>query len=196
MSTGLLETAIEFHGHKCPAMPLGLRAGLAAMKKLEIERASNKELYCMLETGPAHAMKCFGDGVMVATGCTYGKGNIEEINHSKTAITLIDIKTKKAVRVIVKPEFQKKGLSSKFVKMREEGIEPKDIPPGIIDPIVENVMKQSDDVLFNISDVFDVDFTPKKSTFEWYECENCGELVFAHGIRLKDKKKLCLACFG
>jgi len=24
------ETALKFHGHKCPAMPMGLRAGLAA----------------------------------------------------------------------------------------------------------------------------------------------------------------------
>ena len=35
----LLSLAIEFHGHKCPAMPLGLRAGLAAMKALGVQRA-------------------------------------------------------------------------------------------------------------------------------------------------------------
>jgi len=194
LEKNLLETAIKFHGHKCPAMPLGLRAGLAAMKKLEVERASNKELYCRLETGPAHAMKCFGDGVMVATGCTYGKGNIEEINHSKTAITLINVKTKKAVRVIVKPEFQKKGLNSEFIKMRKKGVEPKYVPIEIIDPIVENIMNQPDEVLFNISEVFDFGFEPKKSTFEWYECDGCGEVVFAHGIRIKDGKKLCISC--
>jgi len=39
----LLESAIAFHGHKCPAMPLGIRVGLAAMKALGVERASNKE---------------------------------------------------------------------------------------------------------------------------------------------------------
>lgn len=25
------DTAMKFHGHKCPAMPIGLRAGLAAI---------------------------------------------------------------------------------------------------------------------------------------------------------------------
>ena len=94
----LLEAGIKFHGHKCPAMPLGLRAGLTAMKKLGVVHASNKELYCFLETGPSHAMMCFGDGVQVATGCTYGKGNIEKLNYSKTAIILIDVKTKRAIR--------------------------------------------------------------------------------------------------
>ncbi len=41
----LLEIGMEFHGHKCPAMPLGIRAGLSAMKKLGVNHASNKELF-------------------------------------------------------------------------------------------------------------------------------------------------------
>ena len=60
-------------------MPLGIRAGLAAMKKLGVERASNKELFCFVETGPSHATMCFVDGVQVATGCTYGKANMEKM---------------------------------------------------------------------------------------------------------------------
>ena len=190
----LLKMAIEFHGHKCPAMPLGLRAGLAALKKLGVERASNKELFCFFEGGPAHAQMCFGDGVQVATGCTFGKENIEKLNYSKLAITLIDVKNKKAVRVAVKPDFQKKGLGSKFVQMRKEGIEPKDIPSDIVEPAIENIMKQPDEVLFKISEVFNSDFKGKKSTFEWYECENCGEVIFIPGLRIKEGKKVCVAC--
>lgn len=91
----LLKIGIEFHGHKCPAMPLGMRAGLAALKKLGVERASNKELYCYCETGPSHATACFVDGLQVSTGCTFGKGNIEKLNQGKTAFTLVDIKNKK-----------------------------------------------------------------------------------------------------
>ena len=192
----LLEMGIKFHGHKCPAMPLGLKAGLAAMKKLGVERASNKELYCLCETGFSHATMCFVDGVQVATGCTFGKSNIEKLNYSKNAITLIDVKKKKAVRVVLNPEFQKKGLSSKFVQMRKEGIEPKDIPSEIVDPIIENIMKQPDEVLFKISEVFDYDFKSKKSAFEWYECEECGEIVFSCGVRVKNGKKVCIPCSG
>jgi len=43
----LLGMTIEFHGHKCPAMPLGIRVGLAAMNALGVGRAKNKELYCL-----------------------------------------------------------------------------------------------------------------------------------------------------
>ncbi len=39
------DTAMKFHGHKCPAMPLGLRAGHAAMRILGVERSKDKELF-------------------------------------------------------------------------------------------------------------------------------------------------------
>ena len=191
----LLNLGIRFHGHKCPAMPLGLRAGVAAMKRLDVKRASNKELYCLCETGFAHATMCFVDGVQVATGCTFGKSNIEKLNYSKNAIILIDVKRGEAVRVALNPEFQKNGLSSKFVQLRKEGVEPKDIPSDVVDPMIENIMKQPDKILFKTSEVFDYDFKGKKSTFEWYECEKCKEVVFAYGMRIKNGKKVCIPCF-
>jgi len=197
MDKALLEMAIRFHGHKCPAMPLGLRAGLAAMKKLGVEHAAyNKELYCICETGFAHATMCFVDGVQVATGCTFGKSNIEKLDYEKNAITLIDVEKKKAVRVALNPEFQKKGLGSQFVQMRSKGIEPQDIAADIIDPMIENIVAQPDQALFRISNLFDYDFKGKKGTFEWHQCEECGEIVFAHGVRIKSGKKLCIPCAG
>ena len=74
----LFEEGMKFHGHKCPAMPMGLRAGLVAMKVLGVERSKDKELKVIAETGKGHAAGCFLDGIMVATGCTYGKSNIEK----------------------------------------------------------------------------------------------------------------------
>jgi formylmethanofuran dehydrogenase subunit E len=68
------DLAAQFHGHKCPAMPMGLRAGLEAMKALGVERAKDKELIVESETGEGHAAGCFVDGIMAATGGTYGKG--------------------------------------------------------------------------------------------------------------------------
>lgn len=46
------------------------------------------------------------------------KANIEKRGYCKNAITLIDVKSKKAIRVALNPDFQKKGLSSKFVQLR------------------------------------------------------------------------------
>jgi len=194
MDKSLLELGLDFHGHKCPAMPLGIRTGLAAMKALGVDRATNKELYCLVETGPAHATMCFVDGVQVATGCTFGKANIEKLNYGKNAIILIDPSSKRAVRVALKPEFQKQGLSSEFVKLRKQGIEPKDISPEIVDPVVEQIWSLPDEEMLVAGDVYQVDWKVKKGTFEWQECEKCGEVTFAHGLRVVNGKHVCIPC--
>jgi len=194
MDKSLLELGIAFHGHKCPAMPLGIRTGLAAMKALGVERASNKELYCICETGYAHATMCFVDGVQVATGCTFGKANIEKTGYEKNAITLMDVKSRRAVRVAVQPESQKKGLTSEFVKLRGQGIEPKDITPEIVDPMIERIWSLPADDMLVIGEVREVEWKPKKGTFEWEQCAACGEVTFAHGLRVVEGKHLCIPC--
>lgn len=67
----LLELGLKFHGHKCPAMPMGLKAGLYAMEKLGVERAKDGQLQVILELDENHCATCFADGVQVATGCTF-----------------------------------------------------------------------------------------------------------------------------
>jgi len=196
MDSSLLEMGIAFHGHKCPAMPLGIRVGLAAMKALGVERASNKELYCICETGSAHATMCFVDGVQVATGCTFGKANIEKLGYEKNAITLIDVKTKRAVRVALNAEFQKKGLGSEFVKLRSQGVEPNDIAPEIVDPMIERICSLPDEEILVVYDVHETDWQPRKGTFEWAACEKCGEVTFAHGLRVVGGKHTCISCSG
>ena len=59
----LFETGLKFHGHRCPAMPMGLKAGLAARKALGMEHAKDKELFVESETGKGHAAGCFLDGI-------------------------------------------------------------------------------------------------------------------------------------
>jgi len=190
----LLQIGVAFHGHVCPAMPLGIRAGLAAMKALGVSRAHNKELFCYCETGDAHATMCFVDGVQVATGCTYGKANIKKLNYSKNAITLIDVKKERGVRVSLNPEFQKKGLASEFVKLRSQGIEPQDIPPHVVEPLIDRIRSLPDEEILIIGEVRDVQWRPGKGTFEWITCENCGEITFAHGIRIARGRRVCIPC--
>jgi formylmethanofuran dehydrogenase subunit E len=48
-----LELGLAFHGHKCPAMPLGLRAGAAAMNRLGVERAPDGQLAALIAAPPA-----------------------------------------------------------------------------------------------------------------------------------------------
>jgi formylmethanofuran dehydrogenase subunit E len=193
----LFEVGMKFHGHKCPAMPMGLRAGLAAMKTLDVERARDKELFVVSETGKEHAAGCFLDGIMTATGCTYGKSNIEKRYFNKMAFTLIDQQTGRAVRVSLKPDFFEKALASPFVQKRKAGVSPQDIQPEIADPLVDRILSMDESVFLDIGDVHDTGVKKGKGIFTAKRCASCGELTFVNKLRsTEDGRWVCIPCSG
>ena len=192
-----LDVAMKFHGHKCPAMPMGLRAGLKAMEVLGVERAKDKELFVLSETGKGHAAGCFLDGIMTATGCTYGKSNVQKLYYNKLAFTLIDQKTGRSVRVSVKPDFFEKALNSPFVQRRKEGVPPQDIPPEITDPLVDKLLTVPVEEFLDIGEIKEVPVEKKAGIFEAKRCDSCGELTFVNKLRLStDGRLVCIPCSG
>lgn len=190
------DLALEFHGHKCPAMPMGLRAGAAAMNALGVERSQDKELILLAETGDDHAAGCFVDGLMTVTGCTYGKSNIKKSYEGKMAFTLVDAVAGKAVRVQLKPDFFGGMLNSPFVQKRKSGVLPQNIDAEITDPLVAGILVKPEADFLIVSDVFEYALEKKKSVFETELCSSCGERVFANKLLEKDGKRICLKCSG
>ncbi len=188
---------LTFHGHKCPAMPLGLRAGLAAMKTLGVNRALNKELFIYSETGKGHAAGCFLDGIMIATGCTYGKSNIQKLYYNKMAFTLIEATTGKAVRVSLTADFFESTLDSTFVQQRLKGVEPQNIPAEITDPLVNKILKLDKDQFLEIGKIQQLDIVKSSGTFKAKRCQACGEATFVNKLRInEDEKIVCIPCSG
>ncbi len=192
----LFDMAVKFHGHRCPAMPMGLRAGIAALTALGVERARDKELHVISETGKGHAAGCFLDGVMAATGCTYGKSNIEKTYWNKMAFTLVDTKKGRAVRVSLKPEFLEQALKSPFVQHRRQGVPPQDVPAGVLQPILDRVLSLPEERFLNVSDPFDVPWQGGRTCFEVVRCDGCGEAVFTNAVAETEGKTLCRGCAG
>ncbi len=192
----ILETGLKFHGHKCPAMPMGLRAGLAAMNALGVERSQDKELRVLAETGEGHAAGCFLDGIMTATGCTYGKSNIKKLYYNKMAFTLIDARTGRAVRVSLKPEFFAQALQSPFVQQRKAGVPPQDVPAAIADPLVDKVLNLPEEMFLSIGPVQQVEVSRGKAEFEARPCAKCGELTFVNKLQESPGGPLCIPCRG
>jgi formylmethanofuran dehydrogenase subunit E len=193
----LFEVGLKFHGHKCPAMPMGLRAGMAAMKALGVERAQDKELFAVSETGKGHAAGCFLDGIMTATGCTYGKSNIEKLYFNKMAFTLVDQQTGRAVRVSLKPDFFKKALASPFVQKRKTGVPPQNIEPEIAEPLVERILALDEDAFLDLGPVHQVEVVKGKPSFTAKRCAGCGELTFVNKLRVtEDGAFVCIPCSG
>lgn len=191
------ETGLKFHGHKCPAMPLGIRAGLAAMKTMGVKRSQDKELFVEAETGKGHAAGCFLDGIMTATGCTYGKSNIRKHYYNKMAFTLIDQVTGRSVRVSLKPDFFEKALASPFVQKRKEGVPPQDISAEITDPLVERILSLDESEFLDIGEVKKVEVKKGKGLFTAKRCDKCGEVTFVNKLRVtEDGKQVCIPCSG
>lgn len=193
----LFELGMKFHGHKCPAMPMGLRAGMAAMGALGVARARDKELFVVSETGKGHAAGCFLDGIMTATGCTYGKSNIEKRYFNKMAFTLIDQRTGRAVRVSLKPDFFEKALASPFVQKRKAGIPPQNIEPELADPLVDRILTLDENAFLDIGVVHQVEIHKGKASFTAKRCGACGELTFVNKLRVTEEGQLvCVPCSG
>jgi len=191
----MFEHGVYFHNHLCAAMPLGLRAGLLARKKLKVEREQSKELALLSESGTGHLMQCFLDGVMMATGCTYGKGNCEKLNYNKMAFVLVDVLENKAVRVAIKPEFIGQALNSPFLKKREEGIPPEMIEPEIAEAAVNRILALPEKELFKVGEVYDYRHNYSQEGPAVF-CEKCGEVVFGSKVRVMKDSKLCIPCSG
>ena len=91
----ILEISMQDHDHLCPRQILGARIGMAGMKVLNFtEPPQKKELLIISETDG-----CFVDGVIAATGCTVGHRTLRVEDYGKVAVTFVDVKSEKAIRV-------------------------------------------------------------------------------------------------
>ena len=190
-----LELGQKFHGHKCPAMPNGLRVGAAALNKLGVERTGDSNLHAIIETGEYHCATCFADGIQTITGCTLGKGNIEKNPMGKWGLTLIDKDTNRAVRVVPKAQPMLATKDTPFFNnYRMKGVSPTQVPDEVVEPLIEKVMNLPDEALLNISEVFDYEWKEPSHSFESFICEECGEMTVMQYGRIKGNKKVCISC--
>ncbi len=191
-----LEKLFDFHGHKCWASVLGLRAGLIALRELNTQRTGTRSLYCLIEVGHAHGAVCFADGVQVATGCSTGKGNLIRVPKGKLAFTLIDIKNWKQVRIAYNGKLKDKLANTAFMKKRAGGIPPTEIPDEEAMEVVNIVLSAPEEEIFFISYVTDTNFEPPEEVLGSIICEICGEWVSIPYIRILGDKKVCIDCAG
>jgi len=189
------KAGLLLHGHNCPAMPMGLRAGFAALETLGVQRAADGQLTALVEIDRDHCGTCYADGVQMATGCTFGKGNIQKLSYGKFVLTLIDNKTGRSVRVMTRPEMIQRSQESEFIQFRKNGVPASQIDPKLVDPMVEMVLSAPAESLFQIGEV--VENTPPKlrtQDFKTITCAECGEVAVERYARVKNGRVVCMPC--
>lgn len=198
MDKAILEKAFEFHGHICWASAAGVRAGIVALRELGVQRTgSSGELHCKIEIGENHGAQCFADGVQYATGCTFGKDNIEKTGWGKLALTLIDKKNEKAVRVSYKPGRHKMIAESSFMRKRGQGIPPTEIPREEAMAMADIVWEAPESEVLIIGKVEDYSWENDfGEIMGLVPCSQCGELVSKVYLRVVGDKNMCIPCSG
>ena len=191
----LYKVGLALHGHKCPAMPLGLRAGLAAMEALGVQHAPDGQLTALVEIDRNHCSTCFADGVQVTTGCTFGKGNIRSLGYGKFAVTLIDNKTGRSVRVVATPEAMRRSQQSEFIEYRKKGVPASQVDPKIGAPLIDAVLAEKVEVLFKVEPIKQTQVPPMPPhAFDTILCAECGEVTVERYARVKHGKIVCMPC--
>ena len=187
--------AYEFHGHRCPFLPIGYRMGRAAMRELGVSRVRDHGTYALVEIGVGHPQTCMADGVMVATGCTYGKLLMERLDLGKMALILYS-PGRGARRVYLRSEFQDELAKEEFFSFRRRGVEPSEIPPEVAERAIERVLVAPDAEMFTIQNLPDFRFSRPPGSFARVKCGHCGEYVFERYARPVNGTPVCLSCSG
>jgi formylmethanofuran dehydrogenase subunit E len=189
------KAGLLLHGHKCPAMPMGLRAGMAALEALGVDRAADGQLTALVEIDSEHCGTCYADGVMMATGCTFGKGNIRKLGYGKFALTLIDNKTGRSVRVVTRNETTRRNQESEFIQFRKKGVPASKIDPILVEPMVDFVLAAATENLFIVETIKETKLVPgRPHDFNTQVCSDCGEIMVESYARMKNGKLVCIPC--
>lgn len=190
-----LEAGQLLHGHMCPAMPLGLRAGAAAMNALAVARAKDKDLVAIVELGDDHCAHCFADGVQMITGCTFGKGNIRKVAYGKFGLTLVERGTGRAVRVVPRAQAQMAMKQTRFFQeYRMRGVPASKVPDEVVEPLIQQVMTAPQEELLVVGAEFRTEVDKKPETFATRVCQACGEMVVERYMRVAADKVVCIPC--
>ena len=91
---GLLRQVEHIHGHLCPGVSLGVKAGHYAMKALDSDNTGMEEIVAIVECN-----NCFTDGIQVVTGCTFGNNALIFKDLGKTAVTVARREDGAAIRL-------------------------------------------------------------------------------------------------
>jgi formylmethanofuran dehydrogenase subunit E len=148
-----------------------------------------------MEIDRNHCSTCFADGVQVATGCTFGKGNIRSLGYGKFALTLIDNKTSRGVRVVATTQTIRRNQESEFLGLRRKDTPASQIDPALAEPLIDAVLADPVDALFKVEPIKQMTLPPMlPHAFDTIIYAECGEMAVERYARVKHGKIVCMPC--
>jgi formylmethanofuran dehydrogenase subunit E len=187
-----IDNVVEFHGHMCAGLAMGIRAAEVALAEIG-PHAPDEEVVAIVETD-----MCAVDAIQFLTGCTFGKGNLVHRDHGKNAYTFIRRSDGKAVRISTRSGAWGRDPAwlSLFAKVRS-GMATPDERQQFASGQRERsqlVMDASQDELFEVRQI-DIQAPAPARILATVECSGCHEPTMETRVRRLDEQEWCLPCF-
>lgn len=186
-----LELAIQFHGHICPGLLMGVRAAEFARQYLEVSQDYDEELLAMVETN-----SCAVDAIQSILGCTFGKGNLIFRDYGKHVFVIASREKQRAVRVAQKygaldgEEFKRYRELVRQEQLSDDELSEKEYLIGVF---FEKIMTIPFEDLFNWREV-SLDMPEKARIYKTVQCSVCGEGVMEPRAIVTEQGFLCPEC--
>jgi len=185
-----VEKAIQFHGHICPGLLMGVRMAEAAMQYLGVTPDQDEELLAIVEND-----SCSVDAMQAILGCTFGKGNLIFKDYGKQVVTVASRLQNRAVRIAGRkqepsPERQRFGELNRLPKLTPEQSEERESLRIIV---FEQMMTCPLEAMLDIQEI-EIDWPPKAVIYPTLTCVACGEGVAGHRVVTTETGSLCLPC--
>ena len=188
-----LAALVQFHGHFCPGLAIGVRAAQLALHEIG-PHAADEEVVAIVETD-----MCGVDAIQFMTGCTFGKGNLIHLDYGKNAFTFMRRSDGKAIRLVMRPQSQdetnveQRELTAR-IQSGEASPEEHERLQDIVRQRGQAILDLPLETLFEVQTV-KAHIPAKARSRESILCEACREMVMETRIRLLGGRKLCIPCF-
>jgi formylmethanofuran dehydrogenase subunit E len=193
VSAEAIEKTIDFHGHSCPGLVIGIRAAELALQRLD--RPAPTDMLAVTETD-----MCGVDAIQVLTGCTYGKGNLIHRDLGKMAFSFFDRRTGRGFRAVLKPT-SRQPAHEDYVGATDRVADGTASPEDHARIAAHRAAEQERLLALDLDDMFEV--TPLDAgmprparILKSLVCEACGESVMESRTRRFDGQTLCIPCFA
>lgn len=190
----LPDWAVAFHTHRCPYLAIGFRMGNLAMEALHFDRSHNRGLLVLPEFGEGAPYTCIMDGIRAATGAIYGQIMIAKTFYGKLAATFYFPQRGGAIRYSLRPEFMDQLERTRFHMLRSRGMDPNDMPAGVIEEVLVWLETLSDEVIFKVEHEVGFPYQQMPFTYTKLRCARCGEYVLESFVRTVNGQPMCIPC--
>lgn len=192
ISPELIQKTIDFHGHSCPGLAIGIRAAEVALR--EVGRSSNEEVVAVVEND-----NCAVDAIQFLLSCTYGKGNLVHLDYGKLAFNFYRCSDGKAIRVIGRPDIFG-HQDDEFMRLRKKMMkrslteEEKEQLKRATAARTRHIMEADLNELFEITPA-QGPIPQKSQILEGLICDACGEQTMESRTQRFLGQTLCIPCF-